>query len=1134
MQKYTANYAYTNPNFVIQNLDDSSTNEDLKPLLYVLKNLLQRGFPTVMSHYLQEQIGQIHTMEDFEDRFLFATNQAPQWHGTIKGDAANNYNPARIFFEQIIPNEFKDYSFVQSLIVPEIAINDITGQYNKDFIHQQVDFYLPQAKLVIEIDGQQHKLNDTQRLSDNIRDNYLRSFQIETIRITTEELNNGSYKRKIEQISSRISQFANLFRYYRKAYDKIEKNLISREEKERKLLPTAIIRFQILLTELLLHNRLCIGSNWKFNIRTDEDLGRFAQLAIEDTLIWLNALYKLKNKREIARPTVQVNISTNDDFIFDENAINIDFSLCKRWTDENELNPNIIYVRTDYFDIIKDKNYFKVSTAESINYHITDDDKPTLRFFLQNIFNKDNFRDGQFPIIANALNLNDTIGLLPTGGGKSLCYQLPCLLQPSVNFVVCPIKSLMYDQAENLRRNGVLITNTNYICGDQSVERKEKVLKEYAQGHYLFIWISPERFQIPSFRNSISSIVSNLSISYAVIDEVHCLSEWGHDFRTSYLNLAKTIDKLSPKDEYGEGKVKFIGLTATASVNVLKDIRIEFSRQKQTLEDENIKSLLEYSRSELVFEVIDDNGRKFDKLVDLLEQHNVGNEADKASLIFTPFVNGDVGCYRLSNQLSNKYPGKVAWYSGSSPKEQGTPVMQDAAFNQYKEKVQNNFKNDSYRILCATKAFGMGIDKQNIFYTYHYGLPSSVESLYQEAGRAGRWDKSKEENRNKQAFCYILHSKEPPQYTEYVEKIFSMDSSFSDIQEIMGTVGKENGRDIFKQLFLFSQNRHDIPTEYKNIINVVDTFFEENREISISYKDIHQLNIAPDSFEKIIYRLSLLGVVEDWTRDFIQNFTVRFNTLNDERVIGSIAGYINKYEPDNDVSASIENVDQPDVDTKFEKAVWYLLEWIFRHIVYNRKQSLKTLSDWCCEFEDSSSFKKRLDSYFTFNDTTFVLQYIAEHPDDFTKWFEVFFSDGQFKTDGEIKKLRDSVSRFLESYSNNAGLNFISGLIRLKLDQYSDKDGQSRFENSLLHIKEKFNDDKRNQVIGKLQAFIKDNFSPEQQFCFGCSLLKFYPELKERLADYFNQPIFMQEVIERKIKELHNLNIRLYERLSKF
>ena len=211
-------------------------------------------------------------------------------------------------------------------------------------------------------------------------------------------------------------------------------------------------------------------------------------------------------------------------------------------------------------------DYFRVSTTEPINYNITDEDKLVLEFFLDNIFDKPSFREGQFPIISNALNRKDTIGLLPTGGGKSLCYQLPCLLQPSINFVVCPIKSLMYDQNDNLIKT--LVTNVSFITSDLEADERREIEVNFEQGRYLFVWISPEKFQIPSFRDKISAIVANFSIAYAVVDEVHCLSEWGHDFRTSYLNLAKTIDKLSPKDEKGEGKIKFIGLTATASVHV--------------------------------------------------------------------------------------------------------------------------------------------------------------------------------------------------------------------------------------------------------------------------------------------------------------------------------------------------------------------------------------------------------------------------------------------------------------------------------------------------------------------------------------------------------------------------------------
>jgi ATP-dependent DNA helicase RecQ len=389
MKKYTANYTYTNPNFVIQNLVENPINSDLLPLLYVLKNILQRGFPTTMSKYLQSELGVIHKLDNFNDRFLFASNQKALWLNTIKGDIDNNYYPAKNFFENIIPNEFNEYSFVQSLIIPEIEINEIVGIENRSFINQQVDFYLPQAKLVIEIDGQQHKRDEVTRVSDTSRDNYLLSQGITTIRIDTEELRNGNYKEKVKLILEHISRFDKLLNYYKVACKKLEFNQISEVELKTKLLPTAIIRFQILLIELLTHNYLTLDKDWKFNILSNEDLGDYPQLAFNDLLIWMDNLCKLKYKKGIDKPNFKISVTNSkSEFVPTTKAINIDFSLFKRYTDEDKLNPDIIYVRTDYFDAVKDKNYFRVSTTEPINYNITDEDKLTLEFFFQNIFNK--------------------------------------------------------------------------------------------------------------------------------------------------------------------------------------------------------------------------------------------------------------------------------------------------------------------------------------------------------------------------------------------------------------------------------------------------------------------------------------------------------------------------------------------------------------------------------------------------------------------------------------------------------------------------------------------------------------------------------------------------------------------------
>ncbi len=1153
MKKYTANYAFTNPNFVIQNLiENTITDREVLPLLYVLKNLLQRGFPTTLSKYLQSHLGEVHLLDNFKDRFLFVDGKTPVWYNTIKGDSTNNYYPAKEFFEELIPKTFGEFTFVQSLIIPEIEITTIVGEEVSDFVNQQVDFYLPQAKLVIEIDGQQHKLNDVARISDRQRDNYLYSRGIATIRITTEELRNGQYISKVNLILEHLEQYKNLLDNYRVSYSKIKTNSISEIEKQTKLLPTAVIRFQILLLELLIHNYLTLKGKWDFNIFIDEDLDNFAELAIEDTLIWLEKLWQLKHKTKFKKPDYSIQVITDKQmFKPTTKSINIDFSVFKRYTDENKINEDILYVRTDYFDILKERNYFRVSATEPINYDITQKDTSTLEFFLQNLFDKPSFREGQFPIVSNALNRNDTIGLLPTGGGKSLCYQLACLLQPSVNFVVCPIKSLMNDQNENLRK--MHITNVHHITSDFNPDERRKVEVDFEKGSYLFVWISPEKLQIPSFRDKLRSITTNFSIAYAVIDEVHCLSEWGHDFRTSYLNMAKTIDKLSPKDEKGEGVIKFLGLTATASVNVLSDIKIEFSRQNKKLQDENIKSLLDYSRKELVFNVINDNGNKRTLLQNVIQDFSDKEDfvttTEKSAIIFTPNVNGQFGCYPVSSFLNTLYQDKSNWYSGKIPQinQNGIKIdlMEEAEFKKHKENVQQKFKNNEYPLLVATKAFGMGIDKDNIHYTIHYGLPSSVEALYQEAGRAGRWDKNKEENKNKEGKCIVLYSPETIN-KERVERLFHLDTTFSEIKKISQEAGW-SGQDVFRQIFLFLQGQKDIDEEAKIVIAFIHKYFKNKTVQKIYWQDAQlSLGIDEDVLQKVIYRLSLLGIVADWTTDFKTHFEVEFDSCEEKSVIKHISNHINKYQIDRDVTLGIYSMQK---DSFLEKAVYYLLNWIFEGVVYNRKQSLKTLVDWCHEFKDSDSFKRRIDNYFKFTDTTFLYQHISETPNDYKRWFEIFtirILNNQNEITKEIfipeisnlderkkkfEELRDGLSRFLERGIDNTGLNLLSGLIRLFLNQYQDSDGIERFEKALSNIKQFFIEEEQIDILERVKQ-LGYSMNEKSKYDMCLSILKFYPEYVEDLANDYDLPYLLADLYAERITEVKQLNKKLYEQLA--
>jgi ATP-dependent DNA helicase RecQ len=1142
MKKYTANYAHTNSNFVIQNLPEGDSSPAALPLFCVAQNLLQRGQPAIMSKFLQSRLGEIHKGGGYTERLLFAASQRPIWRNTIRGDEERGYFPAKDFFERIIPAEFGSYSFVQSLMLPEAEINDITGLISPRFVHQRVDFYLPVVRLVIEIDGQQHKMNDINRVSDQERDKHLESCGIAIIRIDTAALRDGSYRDKVGDILAHLELHNDALAYYEAAYRKSNNGGFSRSEVQTQLLPTAIIRFQVLLLELLSSGFLDLQRPWKFHILSHEDMPGFAELAAEDLLIWLDHLWRLQHKEAMTKPAVAIEVVTNRKMFRPRLGVTaVDFSLLQRYTDEDRTVPEVIFVRTDYFDRIKDRTYFRVRSAAPINYRITDEDKPALEFFLQNIFDKERFRDGQFPIIANALNRRDTVGLLPTGGGKSLCYQLPCLLQPSVNFVVCPIKSLMHDQYDNLTR--LQITNVAAITSDASPEDRRRAELYFEQGRYLFVWISPEKLQILAFRKKISAIVTKYSIAYAVIDEVHCLSEWGHDFRTAYLNMAKTVDRLSPRDETGEGAIKFIGLTATASVNVLKDIRIEFSRQKGELENENIKSLLDYSRKELQFEVVNAGGNKHQTLLthlnQLQEQEGWDTSDEKAALVFTPNVNGPYGCYGVSSNMNTVYPGKVSWFSGEVPRRNvvnnqgvkvGTePIMSDEDFKKHKAVVQKKFKADKIRLLVATKSFGMGIDKQNIFYTFHYGLPSSVEALYQEAGRAGRWDKSREENKNKIGRCYVLHSPETCDEAK-VARLFDQKTGFAEMKAIAEEV-RFNGNDIFRQVFLFTQGQNDVDVDFEITRKLIDRYFEEDARVLIFWQDAyHELGVNHDVLEKAIYRLSLLGLVEDWTTNFIDHYEVQFRTCREKYIIQCLTSYIRKYKPGESV---VEDLPKVQKATIMEKAIWYLLNWIFENIAYNRKQALKTLSEFCTAFKDDGSdgFKRHIDNYFRISETTFVIQHISEYPMDFAMWFELLGHRVILPERKKLEALRDGLSRFLESYRNNMGLNLCSGLVRLALNQYEDSDGRARFENALADIKSKFGQQDQIEILKRLEDWGETLPQDEKmEFCY--SIARFYPHMLEELAESYDLMLLLSDVYAKNISQMKLLNQRMYEQLA--
>ncbi|WP_298265967.1 RecQ family ATP-dependent DNA helicase [uncultured Lutibacter sp.] len=1042
MRKYSANYSYTNHNFVIQNLNSSRKESEFLSAILIIKNLIQRGKPTLMSQYLQSIYGSIHKeTEAFKKPFVLINQSNLKWINTIRGDEENNYFPARTFLEERITQDLSEYEFIKQLIVPEIEINQITQRDDENFRHQCVDFFLPQANLVIEIDGQQHK-EEIGRVVDSIRDNHLSLSRVKTVRIDTLDLEarNETYFEKIEEIKGQLDTYSRFLNLYKNNFN-LSFAEIPEEIKKTKLLPTATIRFQILILELLESGVLNLDDKkWIIEIK-NRDVNSYENYAIEDIFEWFQHLLKLQ-KIEFKEPEFEIR---NVENFSNENCIKVDFSLLERWTDENSLNESIIYVRTDYLDLFHNRNknkldrinYFKLSTSKKFKYKLLfndeSDDLENLEFFLKNIFEYNKFNNGQISIIQNILENNTTIGLLPTGGGKSLTYQLACLLQPCISFVVCPIKSLMYDQINDLDQ--AYIQNIESINSDTIGAERTEILDNYGNGKYFFVFISPERFQTKDFRERLTAINKQLNFSYAVIDEVHCLSEWGHDFRTSYLNLSNTIKKYCPE-------INFLGLTATASVNVLKDIQLEFNTDQK-----NVKTLTDYTRPELEFIVINDNGNKYKELNSVIdyqiEENNLFNtESDntKCGLIFTPFVNGVNGCFDLSNNLSNKYQTPVKFYSGSKPRNYNNVLD----FETYKVKVQDEYKQNKFTLLTATKAFGMGINKKNIGFTVHYGMPASMESLYQEAGRAGR-DKSDSK-------CYVLLTEEDPETD--VGTIFNPESTYEEIQSLTEQV-RWDGKDVFRQIFLY-QNGLDSISDELNLVSRLHNTYSESGVSRVVYA--RNLDSNKAKVEKAIYRLSNLGVIADWTVDDFFNgvFTVTYNNYTEESIKSTLLKFIKKYVDDFEFDNHSDRVKYSNIlnDNElptFKRYVKVLLQWSYDKFGTNRRESLKNVYENCLKYDDTlqgkEAFKKSLEAYFKFTEATYILQHIAENNNkDFTKWFEVFYDENNnFVRRDDLIDLKGNLQRFLESFQTNTGLNLINGLTNLLLENSFNAIEEQRF-----------------------------------------------------------------------------------------
>jgi len=319
-------------------------------------------------------------------------------------------------------------------------------------------------------------------------------------------------------------------------------------------------------------------------------------------------------------------------------------------------------------------------------------EKNHLHTLLKTHFGYDHFRENQLDIIQDIIAGKDALVIMPTGGGKSMCFQLPALALPGTALVISPLIALMKDQVDALRANGI---RASYYNSTQAKEEIEKVTQDLRQNKLDLIYVAPESLSL------LDVILDEIDISLIAIDEAHCISSWGHDFRPAYTQLGYLKSKFS--------NTPLIALTATADIATQDDIAEQLSIPQVK------RYISSFDRPNLFLDIRPGQNR-IQQILRFLDNH--------------PFESGIIYCLsrksteQLAQKLRNANHTAKAYHAGLNAEERSN--------------IQEEFINDKIPIIVATIAFGMGIDKSNVRWVIHYNMPKNLEGYYQEIGRAGR------------------------------------------------------------------------------------------------------------------------------------------------------------------------------------------------------------------------------------------------------------------------------------------------------------------------------------------------------------------------------------------------------------
>lgn len=831
--------------------------------------------------------------------------------------------------------------------------------------------------------------------------------------------------------------------------------------------PLGIARIQKLLVEVLISGKLSLAAS-EWNVLVEEMDVPCAALAFEDFKQMFNTLTSMSIEYESMKlPEINLTIISNKEY--NSSPLHLAENHIEQVTDEIK---NIEYdlvihystaPQTDEYDFCKYKAkndcYFAVFSSDAENlraqryvyttdrisykafttknaqglYEENSNQVEKLTYFLNLLFHKEKFRNGQLPILTRALSNLPVIGLLPTGGGKSLTYQLAAMLQPGITIVIDPLVSLMKDQYDGLIHNG--IDSCTFI--NSTVENKEEREQMMEQSMVQFLFLSPERLCILGFRNRLRNMQDlHVYFAYGVIDEVHCVSEWGHDFRFTYLHLGRNLyNYVLPKQtKEGLRNLSLFGLTATASFDVLADVERELSGNGAfPMDSDAIVRYENTNRLELQYHVVYIDGTscyskwdvyktKNDRLSDIIskgvEYLNELHKPDNISRIKARFIEREaVTDEKILHEIEIadlKVNVSKNWYEERPnttaaiifcPHRRGSIGVNDTSSNigiasslstsfgnKYISRYiggdalveQEKFLAGETSIMVATKAFGMGIDKPNVRFTYNVNFSGSLEAFVQEAGRAGR--------DRKMALATILYC--PKQFMEQNPRTRLMENTPVDYG-VHKFFFDNNfiGEDFEKMImyYLLTQTVIDVTDEeFSSSSEIrhkqVSGFMEELLSAKIGDKLVSYISYAPEvnqksaakiniwlsnrnypvlvfkdsrdvkqgevefvaTIEKAIYRMCCVGIIDDYTRDYQnQQFRIVTKRKSDEEYFHHLKLFLMRYYTDERSDMEMRKALTYKGQNAMQKCLGYITEFVYNKIAAKRERAMRDMETFC-------------------------------------------------------------------------------------------------------------------------------------------------------------------------------------------